>query len=54
MGAAHLTEILNTTVEIDVVDIGASTIDSEPPYLGLLKSGLAKVVGFEPNPEASK
>ena len=49
---ASLTEILKTAIEIDVVDIGANPIDGNPPYLGLLKSGLAKVVGFEPNLEA--
>lgn len=51
MVAARLTEILHATVEIDVVDIGANPLEDEPPYLGLLKAGLAKVVGFEPNPE---
>jgi len=49
---ASLTEILKTAIEIDVVDIGANPIDGNPPYLGLLKSGLAKVIGFEPNLEA--
>lgn len=52
MVAERLTEILHTTIEIDVVDIGANPLEDEPPYLGLLKAGLAKVVGFEPNPEA--
>jgi FkbM family methyltransferase len=52
MASVPLTEILNTTVEIDVVDIGANPIDAEVPYLKLLKAGRANVVGFEPNPEA--
>ena len=52
MASVPLTEILNTAVEIDVVDIGANPIDDEAPYLKLLKAGHANVVGFEPNPEA--
>jgi FkbM family methyltransferase len=32
-------------------DVGANPI-SEPPYLGLLRAGACRVVGFEPNPEA--
>jgi FkbM family methyltransferase len=36
---------------IKVVDIGANPL-FESPYLKLLKSGDAEVVGFEPNPEA--
>lgn len=47
-----LTKILGTDVTIDVVDIGANPIDSNPPYQGLLRAGLARVTGFEPNPEA--
>ena len=49
---ASLTEILKTAIEIDVVDIGANPIEGNPPYFGLLKSGLAKLVAFEPNLEA--
>jgi len=37
---------------VKVVDIGANPIDAEPPYAGLLRAGLAEVVGFEPNPAA--
>ena len=37
---------------VKVVDIGANPIDSEPPYAGMLRAGLAEVVGFEPNPAA--
>ena len=47
-----LSKILGTDVTIDVVDIGANPIDSNPPYQGLLRPGLARVTGFEPNPEA--
>lgn len=39
-------------VRVKVVDIGANPIDSEPPYIGMLRRGDAEVVGFEPNPEA--
>ncbi|MBL4690091.1 MAG: hypothetical protein JKY68_01280 [Rhodospirillales bacterium] len=47
-----LSEILKTDVMIDVVDIGSNPIDAEPPYSGLLRAGLARVTGFEPNPDA--
>ena len=42
-----LAEILNTAVEIDAVDIGANPIDGNPPYLGLLKSGLPNGLGVQ-------
>lgn len=47
-----LSEILMTDVMIDVVDIGSNPIDEEPPYAGMLRAGLARVIGFEPNPDA--
>jgi len=37
---------------IDVVDIGANPIDGDPPYRRLLDSGLCRVTGFEPQPQA--
>lgn len=37
---------------IHIVDIGANPIDGPAPYSPLLKSGLASLVGFEPNLEA--
>jgi FkbM family methyltransferase len=52
MVANSLTEILDTAVKIDVVDIGANPIDEVPPYVGLLKAGVANVIGFEPNQDA--
>jgi len=39
---------------IEVVDIGASPIGVKPPYQHLLTTGLARVTGFEPNPEQFK
>ncbi len=49
-----LTEMLDIDVTIDVVDIGANPIESDgiPPYQGLLESGKARLVGFEPNGDA--
>ena len=49
---SSLTKILGTGVTIDVVDISANPIDTDPPYQRLLQAGLARVTGFEPNPEA--
>lgn len=37
---------------IHVVDVGANPIDGTPPYAGLLKRGLVRLVGFEPQKEA--
>jgi FkbM family methyltransferase len=37
---------------IEVVDVGANPIEGDPPYLSLLRSGRARVTGFEPQPEA--
>lgn len=37
----------------EVIDVGANPIDSEPlPYKAMLASGLCRVTGFEPQPEA--
>lgn len=35
-----------------VVDIGANPIDGAPPYKAMLESGICRVIGFEPQPEA--
>ncbi|WP_226913526.1 FkbM family methyltransferase [Gephyromycinifex aptenodytis] len=43
---------LPTPEAIEVLDIGANPIDGDPPYLPLLQAGLARVTGFEPQPEA--
>lgn len=37
---------------IDIVDIGAAKYVESPPYKPLMDSGRARLVGFEPNPEA--
>jgi FkbM family methyltransferase len=44
--------LTNTSERIKIVDIGANPIDGTPPYLPLLASGQAEIVGFEPNPDA--
>ena len=47
-----LVDILPGLFPIHVVDIGATPLyGGPPPYAGLLKSGFARVVGFEPDPE---
>ncbi|MER5727318.1 FkbM family methyltransferase [Streptomyces sp. NPDC002138] len=35
-----------------VVDIGANPIDGDPPYQDMLRAGLCRVTGFEPQPDA--
>jgi FkbM family methyltransferase len=52
MAARSLKSLINESVRVKVVDIGANPIDSAPPYAGLLRAGDADVVGFEPNREA--
>lgn len=47
-----LAEILGLDSVIHIVDIGANPIDGEPPYMPLLVGGRARLVGFEPNPQA--
>ncbi|MBX2870012.1 MAG: FkbM family methyltransferase [Acidiferrobacterales bacterium] len=37
--------------KIEIVDIGASLLGGPSPYQPLLQRGLARVTGFEPNPE---
>ena len=56
MADPRLTKILNTSVEIDVVDIGANPIDEVPPYVGLLKDGLSLHIplSLQPNPALVK
>jgi len=46
-----LAELLGLQRLTQVLDIGASPIDGEPPYKGLLDAGLCHVTGFEPQPE---
>lgn len=50
--ALSFAALTNAPVRVKVVDIGANPIDGTPPYLPLLASGAAEVIGFEPNPEA--
>jgi FkbM family methyltransferase len=49
-----LATILGIDVVIDVVDIGANPIDGDAPYKPLLARKAARLVGFEPNPDALK
>jgi FkbM family methyltransferase len=44
-------ELFDDIPFIEVVDIGASPIDGEPPYNCLLPLNRGRVIGFEPNPE---
>lgn len=50
--APPLFSTLGIQDQIMVVDVGANPIDGLPPYMPLIRSGHARVVGFEPNPEA--
>jgi FkbM family methyltransferase len=50
--AATVDDLWTLTSPIQVVDIGANPIDGTPPYAALLARGLAKLTGFEPQPEA--
>ncbi len=47
-----LNTLLQAEIRIKVLDIGANPIDARPPYVSLLQSGHARIVGFEPEPKA--
>ena len=49
---AHLQALTGDVVDLLVVDVGANPIDGPAPYAPLVDAGLARVVGFEPNPDA--
>lgn len=48
----HLSAMVGERCDVTVVDVGANPIDGPAPYAPLLQGGQARVVGFEPNPEA--
>jgi FkbM family methyltransferase len=52
MKTDSLCQILALDLAVNVVDIGANPIDGEAPYQALLTAGRARLVGFEPNPQA--
>jgi FkbM family methyltransferase len=47
-----LRELLAPVRLTEVVDVGANPIDGDPPYLPLLRAGLCRVTGFEPQEAA--
>lgn len=51
-GIAPLKALTGADVRIKIVDVGANPIDGTPPYIDLLRSGIADVVGFDPNPDS--
>lgn len=55
---APMADKLATLLGIDriptVVDIGANPIDGDPPYKEMLRKGLCRVIGFEPQADALK
>ena len=51
-GLAPLKSLIACDVRIKIVDVGANPIDGTPPYIDLLKRGIADVVGFDPNPDS--
>ncbi|WP_171103533.1 FkbM family methyltransferase [Ruegeria sp. HKCCD7255] len=42
-------ELVDPMLQTTVVDVGASPITETPPYDGLVKSGCAQLIGFEPD-----
>ena len=49
---SSILKILPSPPVVQVVDIGANPIEGDPNYKPLLTAGVARVVGFEPIPEA--
>lgn len=45
-------QLLGMACPVKIVDVGASPVDGSPPYLPLMQAGQARIVGFEPNPQA--
>jgi FkbM family methyltransferase len=52
MKTDSLCQILGRDLVVQIVDIGANPIDGDAPYARLLAAGRARLVGFEPNPQA--
>ncbi|MGW6703326.1 FkbM family methyltransferase [Streptomyces sp. NPDC054956] len=50
--ASPVLALVRPVRQTHVVDIGANPIDGDPPYLDMLRSGLCRVTGFEPQPDA--
>src|ERR1700677_290332 len=50
--AITLRALLQTQLQIKIVDIGANPVDGKPPYLPLLEANGARVLGFEPQADA--
>ncbi len=51
-GTSTLWDILRPLHLTRVVDIGANPIDGDPPYQPMLRDGLCRITGFEPQAEA--
>ncbi len=51
-GQQALAKTIEFEGQLDVVDIGARAGSGDSPYRKLLDAGLARVVGFEPDPES--
>jgi len=51
-GLAPLKALIGADVRIKIVDVGANPIDGTPPYADLLRSGIADLIGFDPNPDS--
>ena len=52
--AAYLARLLQGSLPLSVVDVGANPIGSPPSYAGLLQAGFVNLTGFEPQLDALK
>jgi FkbM family methyltransferase len=52
MAPFPLSMIVAPASPIGVLDVGASFLGEPPPYQPLLQSGAARLIGFEPDPQA--
>ena len=50
MAAFPLSEIARAAAPIGILDVGASFVESAPPYQALMDAGSARLIGFEPDP----
>ncbi|MFE9934514.1 FkbM family methyltransferase [Streptomyces sp. NPDC005533] len=50
--ASPVLTLVQPARQTHVIDIGANPIDGDPPYRDMLRAGLCRVTGFEPQPDA--
>lgn len=50
--ASPVLSLVKPARQTHVIDVGANLIEGDPPYRDMLRAGLCRVTGFEPQPDA--